>query len=205
MRKTRAEAREGNRRALLDAAFQVVTRDGYRAKLEDIAERAGLTTGAIYSLFGSKNGLVVALVTDYLQPHYAQFEAAVPAELDLVAAVDAFARHYRRTCDGPEALSALSLQMTLREMSLHDPKLGAQLASSVQQQEDHLITLFTGRAHRGGVVTEHQAKRLTTALRAMLVGLSQGVVLGLATGADEQYFADVARALVSGASLIDEG
>ncbi|KAA5827061.1 TetR/AcrR family transcriptional regulator [Saccharopolyspora hirsuta] len=202
MRKTRAESRENNRRALLDAAFQVVTRDGYRAKLEDIAERAGLTTGAVYSLFGSKNGLVVALVTDYLQPHYAQFEEAVPAELDLVAAVDAFARHYRRTCDAPEALSALSLQMTLQEMSLHDPKLGAQLAESVREQENHLIALFTGRDHNGSVVTRHQAERLTTALRALLVGLSQGVVLGLAAGADEQYFADVACALVSDASLV---
>ncbi|MGW1680949.1 TetR/AcrR family transcriptional regulator [Saccharopolyspora sp. NPDC002376] len=197
MRKTRAQAREDNRRALLDAALQIVPRDGYRAKLEDIAERAGLTTGAIYSLFGSKNGLVVALVTDYLQPHYEEIEQAVPAELDLRAAVDAFARHYRRTCDAPDALAAQSLQTTLQDMALHDPKLRTQLAKSVQEQETHLIALFTGRTHNGTVVTQNQAEHLTTALRALLIGLSQGVAFGLAPTADENYFADAARALTS--------
>ncbi|WP_033281292.1 TetR/AcrR family transcriptional regulator [Streptomyces sp. NRRL F-525] len=195
---TRAEARERNRRALLDAAFQVVSRDGYRARLEEIAERADVTTGAIYSLFGSKNGLVVALVADYLRPYYEEIERVVPAGLDLLEAVDAFARHYRRGCDGPDALPRLSLQITLLDMALHDPDLGAQLATSVRSQESHLIALFTGRSHSGGTVTAPQAQRLTTALRALFVGLTQGVTLGLAPDADEQFFADSARALASG-------
>lgn len=200
---TRAEAKERNRRALLDAAFQVVSRDGYRAKLDEIAERADLTTGAIYSLFGSKNGLVVALVADYLRPYYEEIEQVAPAGLDLLEAVDAFARHYRRSCDAPDARSALSLQITLLDMALHDPDLGGQLAVSVRSQESHLTELFTGRSHNGSVVTSHQAQRLTTALRALFVGLGQGVTLGLAPGADEQFFADIARALVSDMSLVD--
>ncbi|KJS56224.1 TetR/AcrR family transcriptional regulator [Streptomyces rubellomurinus] len=192
---TRAESKERNRRALLDAAFEVVSRDGYRARLEEIAERAGVTTGAVYSLFGSKNGLVVALVADYLRPHYAEIERAVPAELDLLAAVDAFARYYRRTCDAADALPALSLQVTLLDMAVHDPDLRARLAESVRAQEQHLIELFTGRPHGGGAVTPEQARHLVTALRALFVGLCQGVVLGLAPDADEQFFADAARAL----------
>ncbi|MGC5000250.1 MULTISPECIES: TetR/AcrR family transcriptional regulator [unclassified Streptomyces] len=200
---TRAETKERNRRALLDAAFQVVSRDGYRARLDEIAERADLTTGAIYSLFGSKNGLVVALVADCLRPYYEEVERAVPAGLDLLEAVDAFARYYRRSCDGPDALSRLSLQITLLDMALHDPELGSQLTTSVRSQESHLIALFTGRPHNGALVTSRQAERLTTALRALFVGLSQGVPLGLAPGADEDYFADTARALVSDVSLID--
>ncbi|MEV0259954.1 TetR/AcrR family transcriptional regulator [Streptomyces sp. NPDC050617] len=200
---TRAEAKERNRRALLDAAFQVVSRDGYRARLEEIAERAGLTTGAIYSLFGSKNGLVVALVADYLRPYYEEIEQVIPPGLDLLEAVDAFARHYRRSSDAPDALSSLSLQITLLDMALHDPELGSQLATSVRSQESHLVALFTGRLHNGRAVTSHQAQRLTTALRALFVGLTQGVPFGLAPGADEQYFADTARALASDMSLID--
>lgn len=200
---TRAEARERNRRALLDAAFQVVSRDGYRARLEEIAERADVTTGAIYSLFGSKNGLVVATVADHLRPYYEEVGQAVPAGLDLLEAVDAFARHYRRSCDAPDALSRLSLQITLLDMALHDPDLGSRLATSVRSQENHLIALFTGRPHNGNVVTSHQAQRLAIALRALFVGLGQGIPLGLAPGADEQYFADAARALASGMTFID--
>ncbi|MFF3157650.1 TetR/AcrR family transcriptional regulator [Streptomyces sp. NPDC057910] len=200
---TRAEAKERNRRALLDAAFQVVSRDGYRAKLEEIAARAGLTTGAVYSLFGSKNGLVVALVADHLRPYYEEIQQVAPAELDLLEAVDAFARYYRRSCDAPDALARLSLQITLLDMALHDPELGSRLATSIRSQEEHLAALFTGRSHNGSVVTSHQAQRLTTALRALFVGLGQGVPLGLAPAADEQYFVDTARALASAISLLD--
>jgi AcrR family transcriptional regulator len=200
---TRTEAKERNRRALLDAALQVVSRDGYRARLDEIAERAGLTTGAIYSLFGSKSGLVVALVADSLRPHYEEIEQAVPAELDLLAAVDAFARYYRRSCDAPDAMSSLALQITLLDMALHDPDLRSRLAASTRAQEDHLIELFTGRSHSAGVLTSHQAQRLVIALRALFVGLRQGVILGLAPGADEQYFADAARALASDVALVD--
>ncbi|MEU8620643.1 TetR/AcrR family transcriptional regulator [Streptomyces sp. NPDC048623] len=201
---TRAETKERNRRALLDAAFHVVSRDGHRARLDEIAEQAGLTTGAVYSLFGSKGGLVAALVTDYLRPHYEEIEQAIPAETDLLEAVEAFARYYRRSCDGPAATSALALQITLLDMALHDPELGSRLAASVRTQERHLIALFTGRSHNGKAVTSHQAQRLVTALRALFVGLTQGVILGLAPGADEQYFADVACALASNACLIDQ-
>ncbi|MYR40607.1 TetR/AcrR family transcriptional regulator [Streptomyces sp. SID5910] len=202
---TRAETKERNRRALLDAAFQVVSRDGHRARLEEIAERAGLTTGAVYSLFGSKNNLVVAMVTDHQVPHYEEIEQAVPAGADLLEAVDGFARYYRRSCDTPDAVSTLSLQITLMDMALHDAGLRAQLAASVQAQERHLTALFTGRPHSAGVVTPDQARRLVTALRALFVGLGQGVVLGLAEGADEQFFADAARALVSDMTVVAHG
>lgn len=201
---TRAEAKERNRRALLDAAFEIVARDGYRAKLDEIAERAGLTTGAVYSLFGSKNGLVLALVTDHLRPHYEEIEQAVPAGLDLLDAVEVFARHYRRSFDSPDALPVLSLQITLLDIALHDPELGTELAASIRDQEEQLIAVFTGRPHHGGTVTAGQAERLVTALRALFVGLNQGVLLGLAPGADEQFFADAARSLVSGTSLVGQ-
>ncbi|MFD7645764.1 TetR/AcrR family transcriptional regulator [Kitasatospora sp. NPDC059795] len=193
---TRAEAKERNRRALLDAALQVVSRDGHRARLDEIAELAGVTTGAVYSLFGSKNGLVVAVVADYLGPHYAELEQTLPRELDLPAAVESFARHYRRSCDAPGAAAALSLQVTLLDMAVHDADLRIRLAESIRAQEARLVGLFAGRAHGAGTVTADQAQRLVGALRPLFVGLTQGVVLGLADTADEQFFADAARALV---------
>ncbi|SCK45311.1 hypothetical protein YUWDRAFT_03894 [Streptomyces sp. AmelKG-D3] len=39
----------------------------------------------------------------------------------------------------------------------------------------------------------------------MLIGLGRGVLLGLAPDAAEQYFADTARALMSGANLVGGG
>ena len=201
---TRAEARERNRRALLDAALRVVARDGYHARLDDIAEQASLTTGAIYSLFGSKNGLLTAMAADYLGPQYDAIERAVPSGLDLIAAVDAFARYYRRTCDAPGALRALSIQASLLDTAVRDPDLSSQLAASVRAHEKRLVALFTGRSHQGNAVTPQQAQRLATALRGLFVGLSQGVLAGVAPEATEEFFAQAARALVTRVSMLDQ-
>jgi AcrR family transcriptional regulator len=194
---TRAEAKEHNRRTLLDAARRIVARDGHRAKLEEIAEQADLTTGAIYSLFGSKNGLLIALVADHLGPHDEGLEQLLPADLALVDAVDAFARHYRRLCEDPDALRHLSFEISLQDLALRDPELQPKLAASVRAHEERLAALLTGRSHDGAPLTPRQAQRLATAVRGLLVGLSQGVILGRIDAALEEYFAATARALVT--------
>ncbi|MEQ4723891.1 TetR/AcrR family transcriptional regulator [Nonomuraea sp. B19D2] len=194
---TRAEAKAHNRRALLEAARLIVARDGHRAKLEEIAEQAELTTGAVYSLFGNKNGLLVALVTDYLTPHYDGIEQAVPAGMGLGEAVEIFARHYRRLCDDPDALRHLSFEISLQDLALRDPELAPKLAASVRAHVERLTALLSGRLHHGNALTPGQAQRLATALRALMVGLSQSVILGLADAAPEDYFAATARALIT--------
>lgn len=63
LRLTRAEAKAETRRRLLEAAEAAFRRDGYHgASLERIAAEAGFTTGAIYSTFESKAGVMLALV-----------------------------------------------------------------------------------------------------------------------------------------------
>lgn len=54
--------RAASREALLDAAAEVFARDGFhQATLDAIAQRAGLTKGAIYSSFDGKDDLFFAL------------------------------------------------------------------------------------------------------------------------------------------------
>jgi TetR/AcrR family acrAB operon transcriptional repressor len=63
-RKTQAET-QATRTALLRAALRVFSRDGYAAaRLEDVAQEAGVTRGAIYWHFPSKADLYAALVED---------------------------------------------------------------------------------------------------------------------------------------------
>jgi AcrR family transcriptional regulator len=62
-RLTRAEAKENTRVRVLQAAEAAFRRDGYHgASLERMAAEAGFTTGAIYSAFGSKADVMMALV-----------------------------------------------------------------------------------------------------------------------------------------------
>ncbi|MFE5509971.1 hypothetical protein ACFQ9J_05040 [Streptomyces sp. NPDC056529] len=84
-------------------------------------------------------------------------------------------------------------------MALRDPEPGERLAASVRAGEEHLVALLSGRAHRGGTVGPERARRLAVALRALFVGLGQGVVLGLAADADEEHWAEAARAPADGA------
>ncbi|MFC9972326.1 TetR/AcrR family transcriptional regulator [Spirillospora sp. NPDC127200] len=204
MRMSRAETKERNRRALLDAALRLVARDGHRARLDEIAAEAGLTTGAVYSLFGSKNGLLMALVADYLEPFYEGMRQAVPAGAGLLEAVDAFARYYWRTCEEPDARPAVALQISLLDMALRDQELGVRFADSIRTHEEQLIGLFAGRAHGEADVTPDQARRLATALRGLFVGLSQGIALGLAHGVDEEYFVGAGRALAGDPSFLGQ-
>lgn len=64
MRRTKEEA-EATRGALLDAALTVFSRQGYAAtRLEDIAQEAGVTRGAVYHHFGGKAELYHALLEE---------------------------------------------------------------------------------------------------------------------------------------------
>lgn len=64
-RRTREEKKAVTRRRLLDAASALVARQGaLGTSLEEIAERAGLTKGAIYSNFDSKEDLLFALADE---------------------------------------------------------------------------------------------------------------------------------------------
>ena len=62
-RLTRAEAKARTRRRLLDAAARTFARKGYAgASVEEIAEAAGYSIGALYSNFGGKEELFLELM-----------------------------------------------------------------------------------------------------------------------------------------------
>ncbi len=64
MRRTKEEALV-TRESILTAALEVFSQDGFSAaRLEDIAQAAEVTRGAIYHHFGSKEELYIALVTE---------------------------------------------------------------------------------------------------------------------------------------------
>jgi AcrR family transcriptional regulator len=64
-RMTREESAEQTRRRLLEAAEAVFLERGFHAAtLDGVAERAGFTTGAVYSRFESKADLFLALLDE---------------------------------------------------------------------------------------------------------------------------------------------
>lgn len=60
-RRPKGDKRERTRAALLDAALAVSREQGFDFSLQDIAARAGMTTGAIYGNFRNRDDLLMAL------------------------------------------------------------------------------------------------------------------------------------------------
>src|SRR5688500_12539426 len=63
----RSARKARTRAALLDAAAKVYAARGFAgATLDDVAEEAGFTKGAVYAHFGSQDNLLIALMEEYL-------------------------------------------------------------------------------------------------------------------------------------------
>jgi AcrR family transcriptional regulator len=82
VRLSRVERKEQTRSDLLHAARRVFVREGFHgASLDEIAEEAGYTKGAVYSNFADKDALFLAV----LEEHY---EQRVAAQRQLFVALD---------------------------------------------------------------------------------------------------------------------
>jgi AcrR family transcriptional regulator len=72
----RSERRARTRAQLLDAAARVYARRGFDgATLDEVAEEAGFTKGAVYDHFGSKEKLLIALLDEHLSAQIAEQQA----------------------------------------------------------------------------------------------------------------------------------
>src|SRR3954469_4523575 len=81
--------RERTRAALLQAARALIREKGYeRTTLEEVARRAGMTTGAIYGNFKNRDELFIALG----QKYWAPIAPEVAAGATFAEAMRAFAK-----------------------------------------------------------------------------------------------------------------
>ena len=99
-RLTRAERSAQTRGELLDAAQRRFFEAGYHATaLGDVAEDAGYTKGAVYSTFGSKAGLFLALFDEIVDRRLAAARAIIEPDSGSEL-LDAFAERCRRLRNG---------------------------------------------------------------------------------------------------------
>jgi len=107
---------------LLDAALRVFAQQGYRhARLDDVAEAAGVTKGAIYHYFDTKEALLLAVIDHFQAVGFGRAEDAL-REPDLPPATrirllihKVFARRDTTTSDRLIAL-------LLRDVAIEVPK-----------------------------------------------------------------------------------
>lgn len=180
----RAEAKAANRRALLDAATALVARDGAGVRLDAIAGEAGLTTGAIYSIFGSKRDLLVAVLDDQISRVDLGARGYDPA-LPLGAVIDRYVQTWIATYSGySKTQAAFELNLLLSAMEHEDLRL--RLTQVLDAEIGQLAGLLENRiidaarpSHR---TTAQDAMAVATAIKAILTGF----------GIREPFMADAA-------------
>lgn len=121
----RRERRPDERpREILDAALAVFAERGYHdARLEEIAEAAGVTKGAIYHYFDTKEELLLRAIEYHQSRGYAELEAAMPGP-STPATVRV--RTFLRKAFGAENPAKRAVSMMLQAAVREVPEIHAQ-------------------------------------------------------------------------------
>lgn len=86
--------RMARRLELLEAAIEVIRREGPTASMDDIAAQAGITKPIVYRYFGDRAGVYQAVAEQYCADLTSRFQSAVATSRDLhahvVKAIDAY-------------------------------------------------------------------------------------------------------------------
>lgn len=167
--------REAVRRRLLDAALEVFASHGFeRATLDQVAEAAGLTKGAIYSNFASKDDLFYAMMNE---------QALRRAE-----AVRALLTDRGAGQDGQQAARRIGRLLT---------------EAFTQNREWHLVFLdFWGRAVRDDDVRARFLAHRRT-LRAAIIERIANARVPNTTALTDEELVTVALALSNGLAIED--
>jgi AcrR family transcriptional regulator len=186
--------------ALLDEAERIVEREGIEAlTVRGVAARTGTTTRAVYSVFGSKDQLVVALGARGFDLLREQIDAmpstADPAD-DLV---EAGVTVFRRFAVEHPALFRIGVQRTLPEPGL---------AAGFRDAARDALAGLTARVERladAGRLGNRPVREAVIEFHALCEGLAALELRGmLLDGREEQLWHDALGSLVRGFATVPE-
>jgi AcrR family transcriptional regulator len=170
-RLTRAEGKARTRGRLLEAAAEVFARKGFAAaSVEEIAETAGFSTGALYSNFAGKEELFAELLASRGGDRLAEAARIVAdEELSREDRRGALGRLLVTVADQDADLAPLQAELWLH--AIRRPELRELLASQFRATRDFLAQTLADRARSSG--SEVPPDDAATILLAMFQGLVQ--------------------------------
>lgn len=174
---------EQTRTVLLDAAEKIFANRGYAGSLEDIAEAAGYTRGAIYAQFGGKDELFLAVIERHRQRFLDGF-ADVMESYDRFADIDVqgFAERWR-LLSGADALHAAALNYEFTLFLMRNPAASERVAAQRLQTIHSLADYITkGVARLGGTL-----RIPAEPLARVLLATNDGVTLASHLDGEDLY------------------
>ena len=182
----RSERRARTRTQLLEAAARVYARRGFDgATLDEVAEVAGFTKGAVYDHFGSKENLLFALLDEHLAAQIAEQIGLFDPQKETAERPRAGAdRWMSEVQDDPDAFR---LFVEAWVHSQRDDELGARVRAGMDAWRATLKSFGSQRASDSDVeVPEALLEQVANVMLALGIGLGmvkltdpEGVPAGL--------------------------
>lgn len=166
----RARQKRATRRALLEAAAVEFAYRGFAgARVERIAEEAGVTTGALYAQFAGKEALFLAVYEDYAAERVSEVEQAGVTPDPKHAARRAADEWMARFDAQPWGLL---LHMEFAGHASRDPKLQADFAERVAAVRGAVEGIVRRAAAQSASRPPLSPEALATVIRALGLGLA---------------------------------
>ncbi len=172
-RLTREEKKARTRAQLIDAAATVFARRGYvAASLDEVAEEAGLTKGAVYSNFAGKEDLFQAVIEDRLNAPMKDIAQIIDTSTGTTEEqAMAGARAFVGVVEQEREVFLLALEMNIHVA--RNPELKHAFAERYREQMAEVADIITQHADTSGDALPLPADQMAIAVQA----LSQGIAL----------------------------
>jgi AcrR family transcriptional regulator len=169
--RTQQQRKADTRERLLSAAAQLFAEHGIDAvSVDHVAEAAGRTSGAVYDHFGSKQGMLLALLDEWQQ----SLVTVIAAEFELASTVAERLRAVAANLIVHPSEETRRLLLLERELSLRaarDPEVAATLRIRAAEAHARMARGFAAWIADGIIEPVADPDTLATVFRALVAGL----------------------------------
>ncbi len=171
-RMTREQSKANTRERLLAAARSVFASSGFHgASVDEIASRAGFSTGALYSNFDGKEDLFLVLMEREIDEHSREIAEAVGKRESVAERATGGARRWMAMIDREPEL--LLLFMEFWAYGVRDARVRPKVAARFAQVREMLTKLVEDGVREFDLELEIPAEQLAVAIDALGDGIAR--------------------------------
>ena len=170
-RLTREEKKAQTRERLLDAASKVFARKGFAAtSLDEVAEEAGVTKGAVYSNFSSKEDLVNTVLDERLEQRFRELAHEAPEGSTLEADAVRASERYGSVIE--EERDAVLLGLEFAIYAVRNPDFRDDFIAYHRNAQAEIARLIEERLKAGGNELRVPPNELASLFNAITNGVA---------------------------------
>jgi AcrR family transcriptional regulator len=172
VRMTREQSKANTRERLLAAARSAFASSGFHgASVDEIASRAGFSTGALYSNFDGKEDLFLVLMEREIDEHAREISQAVAERASVAERATGGARQWMTMIDREPEL--LLLFMEFWAYGVRDPQVRPKVAARFAQVRKMLTKLVEDGVREFDLELAIPAEQLAVAIDALGDGIAR--------------------------------